>query len=86
MKSQNTYQVQLTKKLVDMHRNCQDCVYFGSGETCDYILIHQKRRPCEPGDKCTVKVEGKKPRRTNLSKPTISHYDEYEKYMHSKRG
>ena len=35
---------------------CLRCIYFGlSTRTCDYILIEGHRRPCPPGDGCTVR-------------------------------
>lgn len=37
------------------------CMYFSpSTQTCDYLDIVGTRRPCPPGDKCTVKKTGKK--------------------------
>ena len=43
---------------------CSNCFYCGSVEggrlqCCNYLLITNQRRPCPPGDGCTVKV-GKK--------------------------
>lgn len=37
-----------------MQQNCNGCYYF-SGWSCDYILIEKSRRPCRPGDECTVR-------------------------------
>lgn len=37
-----------------MQESCQGCFYF-SGWNCDYILMEKKRRPCRPGDDCTVR-------------------------------
>ena len=41
------------------NKNCRNCAYSyadGVGQHyCIYILIERKRRPCEGGDKCTVK-------------------------------
>lgn len=35
---------------------CLRCIYFGlSTKTCDYILLEGHRRPCPPGDGCTVR-------------------------------
>lgn len=35
---------------------CVKCIYFGlSTRTCDYILLEGHRRPCPPGDGCTVR-------------------------------
>lgn len=40
--------------------NCDNCVYRGTitGTThyCRYYLVTGERRPCPPGDGCTVKV------------------------------
>lgn len=39
--------------------NCKDC-YFrrrcGDTFACHYLLMTNQRRPCEPGEGCTVKV------------------------------
>ena len=43
--------------------NCKDCKYSmiisweGTFYACDYMGMTGKRRPCEPGDGCTVKVK-----------------------------
>ena len=44
--------------------NCHDCKYF-YGNTdfdvcCNYIFVTGRRRPCPPGDGCTVKVKRKR--------------------------
>ena len=44
--------------------NCRDCKYF-YGYTdfdvcCNYIFVTGRRRPCPPGDGCTVKVKRKR--------------------------
>lgn len=41
--------------------NCDDCFYWrklNSGEQryCAYMFITDRRRPCPPGDGCTVKI------------------------------
>lgn len=40
--------------------NCSDCVYCGwfTGVIpyCDYLCRTNQRRPCPPGEGCTVKV------------------------------
>lgn len=40
--------------------NCSDCVYCGwlTGVIpyCDYLFRTNQRRPCPPGEGCTVKV------------------------------
>lgn len=46
--------------------NCEDCFYRRRvGETfcCHYIFMTNERRPCPPGDACTVKVPRKVMRR-----------------------
>lgn len=40
---------------------CKNCYYYKkmhseSDRCCHYIFIEDKRRPCEPGAKCTVKI------------------------------
>ena len=45
-------------------KNCHDCKYF-YGNTdfdvcCNYIFVTGRRRPCPPGDGCTVKVKRKR--------------------------
>ena len=46
---------------------CQDCFYFrGQSDfvcTCDYIFIAGKKRPCDPGEGCTVKIKRRKKRK-----------------------
>ena len=41
-------------------KNCEKCFYFmrihGGMRCCHYIFIEGKKRPCEPGDGCTVKI------------------------------
>ena len=37
-----------------MQKNCRGCFYH-SGWSCDYILLEKRRRPCPPGDGCTVR-------------------------------
>lgn len=48
-------------------RYCQKCIYYvvASYEVlcCNYYLITGKRRPCDPGTGCTVRVLRKKPRK-----------------------
>ena len=39
--------------------NCDNCYYSqkaGDARICGYIFMTNHRRPCEPGDACTVKV------------------------------
>ena len=41
--------------------NCDNCVYSGvitglSTRCCNYFLVTSQRRPCPPGEGCTVKV------------------------------
>lgn len=45
---------------------CKGCLYAGKAGPfwgCDYILIEKKRRPCKPGDGCTVRTVGEKNRK-----------------------
>lgn len=48
-----------------MANNCSDCFYCGklsSGSVpyCRYIFMTNQKRPCPPGDGCTVKVRYRK--------------------------
>ena len=48
--------------------NCDNCVYSGvlsasATRICNYIFITNKKRPCPPGEGCTVKVARKVKRR-----------------------
>lgn len=47
-----------------MQRPCIGCAYFGGennvNNSCNYIFIEDKRRPCPPGKDCTVKKPKKK--------------------------
>ena len=41
--------------------NCDDCFYcrqldYSMGRFCAYLFVTGHRRPCPPGDGCTVKV------------------------------
>lgn len=49
------------------NRNCRDCKYFhghdGSVLSCNYIFMEDKKRPCEPGEGCTVKVRRRRRRK-----------------------
>jgi hypothetical protein len=49
-------------------KNCEDCMYWRSMhdpelKCCHYLLDTGSRRPCEPGDGCTVKVKTRAKRR-----------------------
>ena len=49
-------------------KNCDNCFYWkmvhGEGlRYCAYIFIEGHRRPCPPGDECTVKITTKVKRR-----------------------
>ena len=49
---------------------CRGCVYWrqtGNGVTtsCDYILLTGCRRPCPPGEACTVKKKRKRGKSVN---------------------
>lgn len=46
-------------------KRCKKCIYHGtlgnsnkSGTYCDYIGVTQHRRPCPPGEDCTVFKQG----------------------------
>lgn len=48
---------------------CDDCFYYRSTNLdryCAYIFIEHTRRPCDPGDKCTVKIPRKVKRRKKV--------------------
>lgn len=42
---------------------CEGCLYYGgryaSSRCCNYCLITGKRRPCEAGEGCNVRRDGK---------------------------
>ena len=49
--------------------NCDDCFYYRSCNTdryCAYIFVEHHRRPCDPGDACTVKIARKVKRRKKV--------------------
>lgn len=49
--------------------NCDDCFYYRSANLdryCAYIFVEHKRRPCPPGDECTVKIRRKVNRRKKV--------------------
>jgi hypothetical protein len=45
---------------------CYECKYYtgwaGENKFCNYYLITDIRRPCDPGTGCTVRVERKRNR------------------------
>ena len=46
-------------RLNRLHPYCQGCIYataVGGDQICQYILIVRHRRPCPPGEGCTVRV------------------------------
>ena len=49
---------------------CKGCFYYGgkakSVKCCNYFLITGRRRPCETGDVCTVRLDSKKARRKSM--------------------
>lgn len=49
---------------------CKGCFYCGGKteyvKSCNYYLITGKRRPCEAGEGCTVKLDSMKARRKPL--------------------
>lgn len=42
---------------------CEGCIYYSAdyevNKCCNYIFIEDKRRPCPPGNDCTVRIERK---------------------------
>ena len=41
--------------------NCDNCFYYrkmdsGQQRFCAYLFLTDQRRPCPPGDECTVKI------------------------------
>ena len=50
---------------------CKGCFFFGgkaeSVKCCNYYLITGKRRPCEPGEGCTVRQDGTHSQRKSLN-------------------
>ena len=48
---------------------CDDCFYYRSCNTdryYAYIFVEHKRRPCDPGNKCTVKIPREVKRRKKV--------------------
>lgn len=42
-----------------MQKKCAGCIYLGGRQelkTCNYIFLKDRKRPCPPGDGCTVKT------------------------------
>lgn len=56
----------MAEKVCDAY--CLNCIYYlgsdGHRGFCNYYLKTDKRRPCDPGKGCTVRVLRKKNRRT----------------------
>ena len=50
---------------------CRKCIYFmgwgGEYKFCNYYLITDKRRPCDPGTGCTVRALRETPRKERRS-------------------
>ena len=50
-------------------KKCKKCIYWKGGHEdtlcCNYIFMERKRRPCPPGDECTVMIPRKRVRRTH---------------------
>lgn len=50
--------------------NCDNCVYYKKINDCErycsYIFVENHRRPCPPGDECTVKIARKVKRRKKV--------------------
>jgi hypothetical protein len=57
----------MEKKTSYIDKYCADCKYYmGNCDNtlcCNYIFIEDKRRPCDPGKGCTVKVKRKRRRK-----------------------
>ena len=54
--------------------NCDNCVYrtvIGGTSGCNYLFVTGKRRPCPPGDECTVKVGREVKRRKKAKNSAI---------------
>ena len=51
---------------------CKKCKFYlgwaGDFKLCCYYLMTDKRRPCDPGTGCTVRVEKKRTRKTRERK------------------
>ncbi len=53
---------------------CDDCIYYKaitSERFCSYLLDTDKRRPCPPGEGCTVKVSRTVKRRKRKVRETV---------------
>ncbi len=50
--------------------NCKGCFYYGgkaeSVKCCNYYLITGRRRPCEMGEDCIVRMESSEVRRKSV--------------------
>jgi hypothetical protein len=48
-------------------QKCMNCkYYYGSYDfsiVCNYLFVTGRKRPCEPGDKCTVMIPRKRKRK-----------------------
>ncbi|MBP3305272.1 MAG: hypothetical protein J6L24_04810 [Oscillospiraceae bacterium] len=59
---ENAHAEAVKSKICD--KNCYDCRYFWGNTDfdacCNYIFAAGKRRPCDPGTGCTVKVKRKR--------------------------
>ena len=55
-----------------MDRHCLNCHYYqGNSESdmcCCYMLITDMRRPCPPGQGCTVRIKRKRQRKTDAER------------------
>ncbi len=56
--------------------NCDNCFYWrmmnsGGHRFCAYMFITDKRRPCPPGEGCTVKVPRKVKRRKRKEREKV---------------
>lgn len=56
------------------NKNCDNCVYravVGGVDCCGYLFKTGHRRPCPPGDECTVKVGREVKRRKKTKNSAI---------------
>lgn len=50
---------------------CHGCEYYGGKQqavrSCNYFLMTGKRRPCDPGEGCTVREDGRMKKRKAMT-------------------
>lgn len=64
---------------------CHDCVYMGVAGNgyipmCNYIFIEDKRRPCPPGEGCTVKLTDKEVKKKKAQKRKELSIEQKQRY------